>query len=362
MLIIILSLVNRARAFSGAGSGTESEPYIITNINQLQEMNDDLRAWYALGNDIDATDTKNWNAGSGFIPVGTGNPYGDEAFKGHFHGRGYTIANLFIDRPDADYVGLFGCAPSYSIENVGLINVNVTGRDYVGGLIGHTGSGNYRSQCYTTGIVKGSKYIGGLVGINWRTPITDCYSTASVSGSQSVGGLIGAAIGFSGSTSTNAQVTHCYATGLVNNGVSGDYIGGLVGHTVQTDWNSCYWDVETSGQVAGVGGIGKTTAEMKMQATFTGWDFTNVWGIQEGLSYPFLRGIGESPSPPEMPGLLFQYGPDDREIPVGAFIDSGNITFLGVVNDPDGDRVKLQIELRELDEYEGYNTPQKLGA
>jgi hypothetical protein len=40
------------RGFSGTGSGTESDPYIITNVDQFQEMNDDLTAWYALGNDI----------------------------------------------------------------------------------------------------------------------------------------------------------------------------------------------------------------------------------------------------------------------------------------------------------------------
>jgi len=31
------------------------------------------------------------------------------------------------------------------------------------------------------------------------------------------------------------------------------------------------------------------TAEMKQQATFIGWDFTNIWNIIEGVTYPYLR-------------------------------------------------------------------------
>ena len=38
----------------GAGSGTEEDPYVITNVYELQEMADGLGACYVLGNDIDA--------------------------------------------------------------------------------------------------------------------------------------------------------------------------------------------------------------------------------------------------------------------------------------------------------------------
>jgi hypothetical protein len=33
---------------------------------------------------------------------------------------------------------------------------------------------------------------------------------------------------------------------------------------------------------------GKTTAEMKHQTTFSGWDFNTVWVINEGVTYPHL--------------------------------------------------------------------------
>jgi hypothetical protein len=50
-----------------------------------------------------------------------------------------------------------------------------------------------------------------------------------------------------------------------------------------------YWDTQTSGQATSAGGTGKTTAQMKKQATFVGWDFTSVWRISENLSYPILQ-------------------------------------------------------------------------
>ena len=53
---------------------------------------------------------------------------------------------------------------------------------------------------------------------------------------------------------------------------------------------NCFWDTETSGQTTSAGGgTGKTTYEMSQQATFTGWDFTSIWSIDEGSSYPYFQ-------------------------------------------------------------------------
>ncbi|MHC4455659.1 MAG: hypothetical protein ACYS0I_01000 [Planctomycetota bacterium] len=49
-------LCGAAWGFSGSGSGTEGDPYVITDAYELQEMQDDLGAWYVLGNNIDACD------------------------------------------------------------------------------------------------------------------------------------------------------------------------------------------------------------------------------------------------------------------------------------------------------------------
>ena len=115
--IIFLITFSTALSFSGNGSGTEEDPYQITNVHQLQEMNDDLDAQYILINDIDASETREWNVGDhdedpetpdsamGFEPVGT---YEHEnpivGFTGSLDGQGYSINGLFINRPNEDNV------------------------------------------------------------------------------------------------------------------------------------------------------------------------------------------------------------------------------------------------------------------
>jgi len=109
-------------------------------------------------------------------------------FGGSFDGQGYEIRNLFINRPDDDGVGLFGCVGEGVIENPGVVNAEVTGRDYVGGLVGH--NDGIVSDSYFTGSVTGRFCVGGLAGTNGNT-VSDSYFTGSVTGDNNVGGLVG---------------------------------------------------------------------------------------------------------------------------------------------------------------------------
>ena len=271
--VLTLSALQNAYGFSGQGSGTEQDPYIITNVAQLLEMNNDLDAWYELGNDIDASDTKNWNSGAGFVPIG----WGIDTFRGTFDGQGHKITGLFINMHTMS-IGLFNATGSGAIvKNVGLVDVNLTGIDYVGGL---TGS-NYGAitNSYVTGRVSGDLRIGGLVGWNSNSgAITNSYATASVTGSDYVGGLVGV---------NSGAITNSYATGRV----TGYYlVGGLIGYNEGGTITSSYWDTETSGQSTSDGGTGKTTVEMQTLSTFVraGWDFgTPIW-VYYTNGYPRL--------------------------------------------------------------------------
>jgi len=83
--------------------------------------------------------------------------------------------------------------------------------------------------------------------------------------------------------------------------VTGDsHVGGLAGDNPGNVSNS-FWDTETSGRATSAGGTGKTTAQMKDIATFSGagWNIVAVsgpsernpaytWNIVNGLTYPFL--------------------------------------------------------------------------
>src|SRR5690606_9063441 len=128
----------------GGGDGETAETaYIIEDCEDLQVMNQDLSAYYELGGDIDCsiTNPENqepeydglWSDGKGFAPVGKRDQFPSEAFTGHLDGQGYIISDLFINRPDEDDAGLFGYIDTdASIQDVGLINANITGNENAG--------------------------------------------------------------------------------------------------------------------------------------------------------------------------------------------------------------------------------------
>jgi len=271
VILATLALVNVAGAFSGAGSGTESDPYIITNVNQLQEMNDDLDAWYELGNDIDASDTMHWNGGEGFVPIGNDT----NSFTGTYDGRNYTITDLFINRSSSSYQGLFGYTKNSVIKNVGLINVYILGYNFVGGLIGlgsatnsyATGSvtGNYEvggllgagytTDSYATGSVSGGSHIGGLIGLG---SATNSYATGSVTGNELVGGLVGyhcRVYGYNYGIVPYGIVSNSYATGNIS---GSDSVGGLLGSGYATD-SYATGNVSGTDFVGGLLGAGRAT-------------------------------------------------------------------------------------------------------
>ncbi len=284
-LVVILSVIYfavRAPADFSGGTGTSSDPYIISTCTELQDMNNNLSASYKLSSDIDCSDTVNWNSGAGFAPVGQVG--GVSSFTGNLDGNGKKITGLFINNtPGVSNIGLFGYFAG-TVSNVGLENINITGGD-VGGLAG--ASCGIISKSYVTGSVSGGGHIGGLVGYTCGGSISDSYSIANVTSTNSgdqVGGFVGRHVG--------GTISNSYSTGSVS-GISVD-TGGFVGFSSASIVGS-FWDTETSGQLTSAGGTGKTTAEMKTQSTFTsaGWDFTTIWNI-DGVTnngYPFLLNI-----------------------------------------------------------------------
>ncbi len=85
-------------------------------------------------------------------------------------------------------------------------------------------------------------------------------------------------------TAANTAIAAILAT---VNGV--DDTGISIGTNTVTD---SFWDTDTSGQAASASGTSKTTTQMRQEATFTNWDFTDEtgeWEIVEGVSYPTLQ-------------------------------------------------------------------------
>ena len=316
------------------GNGTQAVPYLISTLVDLRNLSENSSYWnshFAQTADINASETSSWNSDAGFSPIGSLSP----TFNGSYNGNDHIIDGLTINR-STNYQGLFGRTWGITIQNLNLTNMDITGNNYVGGLVGNNSSSTITNcssngsvigsnevgglvgqndsnsninKSYCSGNVTGSSEIGGLVGknssatveysysyssttmngnnwnigglvgYNYKSTINNCHSGGSVNGAFAVGGLVG-------NNSSTATVTKCYSTGNVVG--TDSFIGGLVGYNIGSVSN-CFWDTETSKQSTSGGGTGKTTGEMKTQTTFTDayWNFTTIWEMI-GYNYPRL--------------------------------------------------------------------------
>lgn len=262
--------------FAG-GSGTAQDPYRIATAAHLDKVRHYLSAHFIMISDIDLGGT-NW------LPIDDG----DDGFVGTFDGGGYVVSNLTITG-STSYIGLFGyIGESGRVVNIGVQSGSVSGSSHVGGLVG-ANYGRISNSFAGCSVSASSFYAGGLVGYAGPASVhVDTYSTGTVSsGSSIAGGLIGFA-------NKDMSALSSYAAGTVTAPTAK---GGLIGQAAGTIiCNSAYWDTQASGLSVSAGGTGRTTAQMRQQATFSGWDFANVWRIDDGIVYPRLRVFDRSSS------------------------------------------------------------------
>ncbi len=165
----------------------------------------------------------------------------DNRYTGTFDGGNHTITGLTINQY-GNYVGMIDFLDSGgTVQNLTLENVNITGGDIVGSVVGD----NYGTvtACTASGNVSGTSRIGGVVGYNNGT-VTACYhASGNVSGTSYIGGVVG--------RNTSGTLTACYhASGNVS-GTS--YIGGVVGRNTSGTLTACY---HASGNVSGTSNVG----------------------------------------------------------------------------------------------------------
>ncbi len=225
---------------------TEQDPIPLCNCVDLQRMNEDVTANYELQNDIDCSDTVNWDdnddgVAEGFNPI---------HFSGVFDGQDHVIRNLFINQPIANYVGLFG-SNAGTVRDVGIEGGEIKGSAYVGGLIGQNFRGSISNSYAIVDVSGCTKWclknkhggVGGLTGNNLEGSISGSYATGSVRGDQRVGGLAG--------NNFRGSISGSYATGSVS---GGRYGGGLAGQNFQGSISGSYATGSVSGG-ADVGGL-----------------------------------------------------------------------------------------------------------
>ena len=161
------------------------------------------------------------------------------------------------------------------------------------------------SNCYYSGIIRGSENVGGLIGNKEAGSVTNCYSYATlVEGGTNVGGLIGLMKGIDGHTITlqsNASINTTISATTANVGriygaKGNNYctigaMGSSQGNRALTQTKVLLCGVlqEVTDDFQNGSSMGPT--ELKLKATYvaSGWDFENDWTMLETECFPYKR-------------------------------------------------------------------------
>ena len=276
--------------FSG-GYGIKSSPYIITNMQQLNNVRNYLDASFKLANDIqfDLNDFKAdgafYNEGKGWEPI--------DNFKGTFDGNGYSIKGIIINRAEEDFVALFRKSDG-TIKRLGIYDSTIIGKS-AASICGE--NGGRVTECYNAGSIYGSTEAGGIVVWNsasWASQVADCYNTGRVS-AEYAGGIVGYTNhNFSGG------IFDCYNIGFIKGKSS---TGGIIGwasegNTTISDsyyLNYGYCSKGNNNHKEGSANCeGAITIEgLGEETTFAGFDFDSTWTIDPNAEYwmPILKNV-----------------------------------------------------------------------
>ena len=299
ILALIVNFCNAAEILSG--SGVESDPYLIQNVDEFLYFANSENSYLweqgicvRLEDDIDLKGVGTFSQAPIAGDVDSDIGFDGVLYYGAFDGNGKTISNLSID--DSSFSSLFGMVgDSCVIKNLTMKNASITSKFYYGAAICGYNHGGTIVNCEAYGTVtglSGSVYTGGICGFNYEGTIANCYakmtisghdyngvicgrnsgmikncfSDGSVTGYRYAGGLCGRNNGTVTDSSSNAIVTgteransvggfcghnsgtisRCYSTGSASGRY---YVGGLCGYNNSGDINCCY----TTGSATGYG-------------------------------------------------------------------------------------------------------------
>ena len=268
--------------FATEGEG-DDKVYLINDESDLQRLASYVNSGHdgqgkTFKQNADITLTAEYTAIGGYID---GNY---RYFKGTFDGNNKAITNLTINQPDFNYQGLFGYTSSAVIKNVNLVNCNITGKSYIGGIAGSSSSTTIQN-CHVSGTIAATvveaTYHGGIVGHATSTTITDCTMTGAVSTSVSndyYGGIVGRA-------GWDVIFTSCENAAAISG--DGEKHGGIVGDDDSSSnrYNLCL----NTGTVAGTKYVGAIAGEYSWTSNYTNCYYAspctaNALGYSSGAS------------------------------------------------------------------------------
>jgi hypothetical protein len=219
MLCGLLCTTAFAAGGSWEGLGTQADPYLIEDADDLAKLSTDVNSgaskyantYFKVTGDIEVSD---WN------PIGLSS---SKLFSGNFDGDGHTItinniSSSFYSTYYSSYAGLFG----YLYTGAVVHDVTVDGTiSYAAGATGTT-------------------YVAGVAGYAYGATLTNCVNRASVTTTSTYStAYIGGIVAYTNMNTTN--VFNCYNSGAVSGGTAGNpRVGGIVGQANSGTFQYCY--------------------------------------------------------------------------------------------------------------------------
>lgn len=256
---ILLTMTQGAWAQGSGDDTSEPTPIEISSVAQLNQLSVNVRAknsdgyqgkYIELKNDLDFSEVALFDTDgdgepdSNFWPIGYSDENNNNPFRGIFNGGGHTIKGITVNRPGADWIGLFGLIEGATIKNLRIEGCTFVGNTCVGAVVGQSNtriegsepndaakgvdpsddlsknniepSECYISDCYVAdGVsVKATAneggIAGGIFGYAYWTTASNCVSAALVEGTGNVGG-VGGEMGWDGAL--YVSLNDCYYIG-----------------------------------------------------------------------------------------------------------------------------------------------------
>ena len=232
LLIMSLCIAFSLSVNAMSGSGTESDPYLITTADEFMAINNNKSACYRLEADLT-------------LPMST-TAYitSSSAFAGVFDGNGHTIT---IDIQGATtkssdtFEALFAIVTG-QVKNL-TVKGSATGSNKVAGIVGKLEKGGKIDNCVNYATIYGRKNVAGIAGVLFNeavngvrpgTKITNCANLGNISGYSIKGGVdMGGIVGCVWYTNNETFcIEGCYNEGTISvaEGESGENVGGIVGY------------------------------------------------------------------------------------------------------------------------------------
>lgn len=280
-----------------SGTGSENDPFIISNAAQLYKMvsengtNDGNKYYFELKNDIyinDVTDP-DWISNSPTNWYVGGSSY---YFNDHFDGKGYKIYGLYFTTASAARGGLFPqLSDGATVKNVHLRNSALLANNgRVGAFAGNIYSAGNKARvtfenCSVENTaVRGKDSAGGFIGLFLSASVDfiNCYFVGGVSSVSTgvYGGIVGD--GWGG----NAALTNCFSVGsYINCGDSA--------HTANYTYTNVYTTnakaPKSGSAVSGITTLTTNKTEGTAAKTYLkGFNWNTVWCVGEDGKLPTL--------------------------------------------------------------------------